>query len=231
LATKLLEKMGHTVSVADDGKKAVEAIAQGSFDLVMMDVQMPVMDGFEATMEIRNQEQGSNTHMPIVAMTAHAMKGDRGKCLEAGMDGYVSKPIDMQELYDAIDNLFPGTPDERKDFPETGKSILDRDALIQRVGGDMDLLRELVDLFLEESLQVVDRISKAVTSKNADELEKAAHGLKGSVLTFESKPVADILQVLETMGRNRDLTQTQGVVAELEKKLDTMRAELQDMVA
>jgi two-component system, sensor histidine kinase and response regulator len=109
LATKLLEKMGHSVSVVGDGKKALEALEQGGFHVVIMDVQMPVMDGLEATKIIRNREEGTGAHVPIVAMTAHAMKGDRDRCLEAGMDGYVSKPIALQELYEAIENLFPTT--------------------------------------------------------------------------------------------------------------------------
>jgi len=115
LATKLLEKMGHCVTVVENGKKALEALEQGNFDLVMMDVQMPVMDGFEATKLIRGQEQESGAHMPIVAMTAHAMKGDRERCLEAGMDGYVSKPIDLRELYEGIDKLFPTAKNEEEE--------------------------------------------------------------------------------------------------------------------
>jgi two-component system, sensor histidine kinase and response regulator len=233
LATKIFEKMGHSVSVAEDGKKALEAMAQGIFDLVMMDVQMPVMDGFEATRMIRNQEKGTGTHVPIVAMTAHAMKGDREKCFESGMDGYVSKPINLRELYDTIENLFPATKgdEKREPFAEPGESVLDREALLERVAGDVDLLRELVELFLDDSLGLVDRIRQAVMRKDADDLEKAAHGLKGSVLNFGAKTVADIAQVLETMGRNRDITKAQNVVAELEKQIEALRAELKAMTA
>ena len=119
LATKLFEKMGHSVAVAEDGKKALEAMTQGVFDLVMMDIQMPVMDGFEATKIIRNQEQRTGTHVPIVAMTAHAMKGDRERCLASGMDGYVSKPIDLQELSETIDNLFQMSKGEEEQEPRT----------------------------------------------------------------------------------------------------------------
>ena len=231
LATKLLEKMGHGVSVVGDGKKALDALEQGGFDLVMMDVQMPVMDGFEATRIIRKQEEGTGTHVPIVAMTAHAMKGDREKCLESGMDGYVSKPIDPKDLFETIDNLFQTTEGDEKHEPDTGlrEGIIDREAMLERVGGDMDLLRELVDLFMDDSLRLVDRISKALATKDADELEKAAHGLKGSVLNFEAKSVADVAQALETMGKNRDLTQTQNVVAELQKQIESLRAELKAM--
>ncbi len=231
LARKVFEKMGHSITVAGDGKKALEAMEQGTFDLVIMDVQMPVMDGFEATTFIRNQEEGTGTHVPIIAMTAHAMKGDRERCLESGMDGYVSKPINVQELYDAIDNLFSATNDEQKTEPfvESGDGVADREALLERTGGDMDLLRELVEIFVDDSLLLVDRIRQAVVQKDADELEKAAHGLKGSVLNFGAKSVAAIAQALETMGRNRDLTQAQNVVAELERQVQKLRGELDTM--
>ena len=105
----------------------------------------------------------------------------------------------------------------------------DREALLERVAGDVDLLRELVELFLDDSLGLVDRIRQAVTRKDADDLEKAAHGLKGSVLNFGAKTVADIAQALETMGRNRDITKAQNVVAELEKQIEALRAELKAM--
>ncbi len=105
LAVRLLEKQGHTVVVAGDGKEALDALARQAFDLVLMDVQMPAMDGFEAAGRIRREEQGTGRHVPILAMTAHAMKGDRERCLEAGMDGYVAKPIQPHELYEAIDAL------------------------------------------------------------------------------------------------------------------------------
>jgi two-component system, sensor histidine kinase and response regulator len=231
VATKLLEKMGHSVSVAEDGKKALEAMAQGVFDLVMMDVQMPVMDGLEATRIIRNREQMTGTHVPIFAMTALAMKGDREKCLEAGMDGYVSKPINVQELHETIDKLFPMTTEGEQQEPRTEREegIIHREALLETVAGDVDLLSELVELFMEDSLRLVDRIRQAVMRKDADELEKAAHELKGSVLNFRAKSVADIAQALETIGRKGDLSQARNVVAELEMQLEALRAELKAM--
>jgi two-component system, sensor histidine kinase and response regulator len=110
LASRLLEKEGHAVVVAEDGAKALEACRQSTFDLILMDVQMPVMDGLEATASIRQAEESSGTHVPIIAMTAHAMTGDRQRFLEAGMDGYVSKPIHSRELLDAIDLVLSATP-------------------------------------------------------------------------------------------------------------------------
>ena len=124
LASRLLEKEGHTVVVADDGAKAVEAWKQSTFDLILMDVQMPVMDGVEATAFIRKSEETSGTHIPIIAMTAHAMTGDRQRFLKGGMDAYVSKPIHSRELLDAIDSLLSATGVLRGDNPADGGSTL-----------------------------------------------------------------------------------------------------------
>jgi CheY-like chemotaxis protein len=110
LALRLLEKEGHVVEVAENGAKALEACKQNAFDLILMDVQMPVMDGVETTAAIRQTEQTTGHHIPIIAMTAHAMAGDRQRFLRAGMDGYVSMPIHSRELFEAIDSvlLMPG---------------------------------------------------------------------------------------------------------------------------
>jgi CheY-like chemotaxis protein len=105
LGMRLLEKQGYQVTVAENGKQVLDRLAASSFDAILMDVQMPEMTGFEATALIRRQEQSSGRHIPIIAMTAHAMVGDRERCLECGMDGYVSKPIRPQELYDLLQNL------------------------------------------------------------------------------------------------------------------------------
>jgi CheY-like chemotaxis protein len=110
LAVRLLEKRGHHVQVAGDGREALEKLKTADFDLVLMDVQMPVMGGFEATAAIREMEKGTGKHIPIVALTAHAVKGDRERCLAAGMDGYVPKPIHPEELFERIEALIPFVP-------------------------------------------------------------------------------------------------------------------------
>jgi two-component system sensor histidine kinase/response regulator len=120
LATRLLEKRGHFVVLAANGLEAVTAFEKGSFDLALMDLQMPEMDGFEATAAIREKEKVAGSHLPIVALTAHAMKGDREKCLEAGMDGYLTKPIRPQEL----DNLLESYRDRRRSAAEEAERML-----------------------------------------------------------------------------------------------------------
>jgi CheY-like chemotaxis protein len=121
LAVRLLEKRGHRVVVAGDGREALDAMsATEPFDLVLMDVQMPEIDGLEATAQIREREHGTGRHVPIIAMTAHAMKGDRERCLQAGMDGYLAKPIQPQELFETIARLLPA-PEPRRREGEAGR--------------------------------------------------------------------------------------------------------------
>jgi len=107
LAQRLLQKRGHTVEIAGDGNEVLEKVKSGTFDLVLMDVEMPVINGFEATAAIRDGEKTTGSHLPIIAMTAHALKGDRERCLAAGMDGYVAKPIRVEELFKEIASLDP----------------------------------------------------------------------------------------------------------------------------
>src|SRR5262249_49669619 len=118
LATRMLEKQGHTVAVANNGRVALQMLDQQPFDLVLMDVQMPEMGGFEATAAIRAKEPPGGRHLPIIAMTAHAMRGDRERCLEAGMDGYVSKPIRAQDLFDAIEHAAFDSSESRAPAPD-----------------------------------------------------------------------------------------------------------------
>jgi two-component system, sensor histidine kinase and response regulator len=165
LAVKLLEKRGHNVVVAGTGKQALAAWERDEFNLILMDVQMPEMDGFEVTNAIRLREASSDpqvavpAHIPIVAMTAHAMKGDRERCLAAGMDAYVSKPLQIQQLFAVIESVLPPvaetdkrTPDQaRAQTPQrsrSSKTVFDRNLVMARVEGDGELLREIVGLFL-----------------------------------------------------------------------------------
>ena len=152
LTVRLLEKRGHTVTVVQDGTEALAALRRQTFDVVLMDIQMPHMDGLATTQAIRACEQDTTTHVPIVAMTANAMQGDRERCLAAGMDGYVTKPLRPTELFEVITRLTASAayPPETPAAPEEEQDILDRKTLWERVAGDADLLREIVELFLAD---------------------------------------------------------------------------------
>ena len=211
LAVRLLEKQGHTVTVAGDGKEALSILGQRPFDLVLMDVQMPEMNGFDTTRAIRTREQETGQHIPIIAMTAHAMKGDRERCLEAGMDHYVTKPILARKLYEAIESLAPVVAhvlaDAPPDAPGTDADfILDADYVLDRVDGDVALLQELVTMFLEDCPRMMAEIEAAVGRGDGGAVSRAAHALKGSIGNFVSGGPFEAAQRLETLGREGDLS-------------------------
>jgi two-component system sensor histidine kinase/response regulator len=228
LAVRLLGKRGHSVVVARNGKEAIDALERQNFDVVLMDVQMPDMDGFEATLAIRAREQETGRHVPIVAMTAHAMKGDRERCLEAGMDGYVAKPLQPTELFAAIESLAPGC--DRGVAPPTPRTesapIFDKDAALERTAGDIELLWEIVDVFLAECPHSIAGVCKAIASNDAHTLHRVAHTLKGAVSTLGAVAAKDAAQRLENMGRADDLTGAEAAFAVLQDELRRLQQAL-----
>jgi signal transduction histidine kinase/DNA-binding response OmpR family regulator len=206
LAVSLLEKRGHQVVVAGNGREALAALDAQPFDAVLMDVQMPEMDGFEATAAIRAREAETGAHTPIIAMTAHALKGDRDRCREAGMDAYVSKPLRPQELFDVLEDLLT-TADgatAAPALPEARHVAFDMAAALERVDGDAELLKELAGLFLNECPQWMAKIRHAIDQRDASKLHQAAHTLKGSVGTLGARAAFEAAQRLETDGREQD---------------------------
>ena len=189
LAVRLLEKRGYSIQVADNGRKALEMLekaAPGEFAVVLMDVQMPIMDGYEATAELRKREAKAGRHTPIVAVTAHAMKGDRERCLAAGMDDYVSKPIHAKDLFAVLDRLTTNAPPpapapDRAEPPaeEPQNGAIDKNEVLGRVDGDIELLRELHGIFVAEYPKLLTKVREAMSERNGEALGKAAHTIKG----------------------------------------------------
>jgi signal transduction histidine kinase/CheY-like chemotaxis protein len=192
LARRILEKRGHTVIVASDGLEAisaVEAAREIPFDLVLMDVQMPRLSGLEASLAIREKEKrpgGHGRRIPIVALTAHAMKGDKERCLEAGMDAYLSKPVQAAQLLDTVGRLAVRKVKPAKPAVSSvnRKRVLDEESLMERVEGDLPLLREMVQAFRSDAFGTLEKIRRAVADKNAEALQGRAHALKGSAATL-----------------------------------------------
>jgi signal transduction histidine kinase/DNA-binding response OmpR family regulator len=224
LARILLERAGHQVVCAEDGQAVLNLLEQEDFDLVFMDVQMPHMDGFEATAAIRANPHWA--HLPVIAMTAHAMKGDRERCLAAGMDDYVSKPIRADDLLAAIERQSQRKGDVKM-YPTNGtgasSAILDRVAALERLGGDETMFDEFLGLLLEEAKSDVAQIAGAIEQGDASDVERLAHSLKGGAANLGADRVRDVAYRLETIGRGGNLSDARFVLGHLEQELNLLR--------
>jgi CheY-like chemotaxis protein len=232
LVLRLLEKRGHHAVVAGDGRQALDALARQPFDVVLMDLQMPVMDGFEALAGLRAQEQDSGAHIPVIALTANAMKGDRERCLAAGFDGYVSKPIQARDLFEAIEQAV-GTAalDSAVETVPSSGAVLDKDAVLMRVGGDRDLLQEIVQLFVADSPSMVAGIRQALDAGDARKLYEAAHLLKGAVGNFAAPGAFAAALALETLGRQGSLNGAREAFSRLQAEIERLHAALAELGA
>jgi len=230
LALRLLEKLGHRVSLAGNGAEAVDALQRGRFDLVLMDVQMPIMSGFEATAAIREMEQATGKHLPIIAMTAHAMKGDRERCLEAGMDDYVPKPIKVQQLTEALQRLAVMQATEANEVTpitkveeshmDNDEPKLDLEAERERLGGDEELLREIAAMFVTECPAMLEEIQGAIQTGDVKLLHRSAHSMKGLVSNFGAETAYELSLALETKGKQGDLIDAEVTFQMLKAELE-----------
>ena len=235
---RLLEKNGHQPILVENGQQALEAFNPDTFDVVLMDVQMPEMDGFEATREIRKLEAGSGSHghMPIIAMTAYATEGDRERCLDAGMDDYVSKPISASKLFQAIDALVPAEPETQaspSDSPAADghKSVsLNAEGLLRSFENDQHLFQELVEIFLNDSPQMLSALRDSLNSNDADTFKRTAHSLKGMLRNFQAESAAETAFELEQIGDRGKLDGAGQIVDSLAGQLEEVYRKLQQLV-
>ncbi len=222
LLSRMLEKRGHSVALAYNGREALEAWEREKFDIALFDVQMPEMSGIEATEAIRAREReeagqsGAAKRLPICAITANAMEGDRERCLAAGMDTYIAKPIHQQEVFEVVEHtcIIQGS-DLEVSFDE---ALFD---------GDPEFLAEIVTLFLETYPDMLREIENAVLRKDAGGLCRAAHTMKGAVANFGARAVVAQAQALEEMGRKSDLAHAGQGVLVLRASLEKFVPELQ----
>jgi len=220
LAEALLRKRGVAYKTVQDGQAALEILENERFDLILMDVQMPRMDGLEATAQIREKERGTGAHIPIVAMTAHVMIGDRERCLEAGMDDYVSKPMRAKELYAVIDTVM--NMSSQVSSPERAPEM-DLAKALDVVDGDEALLKELADDFIDQYPKQLEALAVDIDDQNWDQVEKRAHSLKGNVGVFGARTAYDLASDLEDRGRESRCEGTEVVLKRLKEELKKLR--------
>ncbi len=230
VAVGMLERAGHEARVAANGREALALLEKEAFDVVLMDVQMPELDGLETTAAIRERERTKGGHLPIVALTAHAMKGDAERCLAAGMDAYLAKPLQPRELAAAIDGVLgsaaTGAAADRPSGAPSRSGVLDLARLLERVGGDRKALAELVRIFRADAPKQVARIRKAVRESDAAELRAAAHALKGAVSNFAAPPATEAALRLQKMGETGSLEGADGALLKVEKEIEALLASL-----
>jgi signal transduction histidine kinase/CheY-like chemotaxis protein len=228
LAVKLLEKQGHTVHVADNGRLALEAWRRGGHDLVLMDMMMPEMDGLEATRRIREEEQRqAGAHIPIVAMTANAMQGDRERCLEAGMDGYVSKPVKPDVLFQEIERALgpQGGAQSTTATPEVGLAtttlpVYDRADALSRIADDEELLATLIEMFVADAPNYLEEIDTALAAADWTHLTRAAHTLKGVLATFSASRGEACARALETAAKAANVSECGKLAAQAKLEVE-----------
>ena len=237
LAVGMLEKYGHRVTIANNGCEALELEAEERFDLILMDVQMPEMDGLEATRQIRQRETQTGAHIPIIAMTAQAMKGDCERCLDAGMDAYLSKPIRSRGVLEAIEqaltNSVPASgsnetqsPCPEQSPPAGGLFRLDRATALAAVDGDEDLFREVAEAFIEEAPRLLREAKASHRAGDPKAMAAAAHTLKGAASSFGDHPVVALARDIELAGKAEALEQATESLEALTMELNQLLEEI-----
>ncbi|MFC1827979.1 response regulator, partial [Thermodesulfobacteriota bacterium] len=218
---RLLSRWGYQAVLVENGRLAVEALSREKYDLVLMDIQMPEMDGLEAATAIRESEKKSGDHVPIIALTAHAMKSDRERCLEAGMDEYISKPISPDALHKAIQTLVYEEPLEasEKDKKDDAVPAINKEALLSAFEHDWNFLKEIVDMFISDYPSMITNIQEAVALADGEKLHRAAHAIKGMLRNFQAEAAAQIAMDLEKMGQD-------GAFEDAARACETLDAEL-----
>jgi len=233
----LKAKLGYRADAVANGAEAVESLSRQHYDLVLMDCQMPIMDGYQATHAIRDPSSSVLNHdIVIIAMTANAMKGDREQCLQAGMDDYITKPINVQKLFEAIERNLPGMDREDSSLQEgvdepsgepCNKLPYDKSETLERVGGDEEILLEMMQTFFDDGPDMLADVAQAIGQGNPARVAETAHTLKDAVGIVDARKMFDAAQALESIGRSGDLSQAAEAYEVLKGHIDQLIGELE----
>jgi len=228
VATRLLERRGHEVRVVGDGRSAIAAAEGGSFDMILMDIQMPDMGGLEATEAIRLSERDTDRHVPIIAMTAHALEGDRQRCLDAGMDGYVAKPVSAGSLFDEIRRVLAGgpPPPPRPEPEPAANDVMDTAAALERLDGDAALLAEVIGVFLDDYPNQRDRLRTAESAGDLVASGRIIHALRGALGNFFAHRAVAAAERAQVAADSADADALGPAVEALEAEVNRLIVEL-----
>jgi CheY-like chemotaxis protein/HPt (histidine-containing phosphotransfer) domain-containing protein len=235
LARIMLEKAGHSVTIAANGAEAVQLFQAKVFDLIFMDMQMPEMDGLQATRAIRSLEVETGGHIPIVAMTANALESDREKCRDAGMDDFMPKPLRRDILHETLAR-FAGKGDARHATPAPANPEtpelppFDRDDLLERLGGNEALLPKFVGMFVNSIDEPLQRLKAAVACGNHDDIHRMAHTIKGSAANIGAPRVMNAATLLDEIAKSGELQDSPRQLACLESECDLFRSAVGDLL-
>lgn len=244
VALDMLKKLGYTADVVTTGKEAIEALRQKPYDLVLMDCQMPEMDGFETVTRIRAGQPGaSGPDVPVVAVTAHAMKGDRDRCIASGMNDYISKPLQRSELAQVLDrwlskktapplraaHAFPGG-ESRPGAGIDSRLIFDRDALLDRLSGDEAFLKDIIECFIAQVPPQIQALLSAATAGDAREAEHLAHTISGAAANVNSQVVSEAASAIESAAKARRMKDVDGLVLELQQAVNALTRMMADQL-
>lgn len=240
-AIRLLQKQGYTAVIARNGKEVLATLEKDpNIDLILMDVEMPEMDGLQATRLIREKERDTGEHVPIIATTAYAMKRDRERFLEAGMDGYISKPIKSQELLQIIAEMAPMAPEGESEIASEAEAapsdavksrpVFNKKEALDIVQGDTAWLCEMIQKFLKKSDTMLSGIRAALDQADSDALRKTAHTLKGTLRNFAAHAAVEVAAALEGMGRNEELGGAEEPFGALQEEISRLKDEMEAFV-
>ncbi len=231
LIMDLLRTRGHHVQVASNGNEALAMLEKSSFEVLLVDIQMPGMDGYELCGHIRQRDKQTGRHTPVLAITAYAMKGDKEKCLMAGMDGYISKPVRANELFGIVESAVTvegrHEVDPWKHWQTQG--VMDKAEALGRLNGNENLLRKTAALFLQEYQNYLADIKEAVATGDCERLRRAAHTLKGTLGYFSARRAHETALVLEALARESRLSEAEGAYSALEAEVEHLNEALRTL--
>ena len=235
VAIKMLETMGCRVHAAGDGQGALKSLQNLPYDLVLMDCQMPVMDGLEAARRVRAPESGVlDSSIPIIAMTAHATTEDRKKCFDAGMDAYLTKPVEPEKLAATINRLLENKISSREKTSTTAEiakhqklsPVFDRDGLFNRMLNDINLVNEVVTTFLEDAPLQLKTLNNAVNRGDANAVQRTAHTIGGASGNISARALRQVASEMELAGRESDLGRAKDLMGQINEHFETLKGVL-----